>query len=654
MVFKRPSANTPKRLEKRSTASNQAFACGIGQNVSNEDNDSHSQLPRPATNESSSREDRATLLATESNNNDVVETEYWTQIPGPTDEEMSDSDTSSIVGGVQSQVPNEIREAEEDASLETPGIHIEPEIHRRYKGFTVALCRETANEDIIQHVLDGLSLAITTAKSLRLNTDGTQDAQLDLYAFALVIHIWQIVCLRKQHGKFPSEDMEESLCLGWTAYFLSAHAIVEQRRKVSADLLRSAVQYWEVRLRLKGDGNRWMEDRWAKDIPQDDQEAKVHRNETADRYLESLAEYGKTGLAVRIIEEEKKGGQTQLRSMTLESPDAAREACRQLAYMLYSMDTTVLKAMIQGQLPRLAEIASGEVCRQLRILNQGESIQPGTYMNCICDFVGLSPTPTQWLEVCALMLKYVQGDDEYNDLAELVDQKVHPKYRWSKELAHKGLRRYTEWRSYVERDSYHPDRDHRRWVKYFVDQLKQRMVGQPVHAPLSVPVVEIGFSNDPHKRLRQHRHHERSNYLMNLAEAAFETVYPGAFKLQQNIIYACFRPIQTWLSEIMLTQLAQGYVEGGGGFSHEIAGWSNSVSNAAVPFEVWNLFEAGVYANGQFLQEVQASISTRRAENEEMSRQRRLQESLDIHRRNVDALKDANERLKEARDRLYP
>ena len=79
-------------------------------------------------------------------------------------------------------------------------------------------------------------------------------------------------------------------------------------------------------------------------------------------------------------------------------------------------------------------------------------------MNCVCDHMGMSPTPAQWNKVCTLM------------------------------------------------------------------------EGQPIHAPLSVPVIEIGFSNDPYTRLKQHRHHESSNYLMNFAEAAFETEFPGAFR----------------------------------------------------------------------------------------------------------------------------
>ena len=612
--------------------------------------------PLDATHGSSSKEDQAIDPTAESTGDDDddedVEAEDWTQIPGPADEEMSNSDDSSILDEVHYRVPSEVRKAEQDASLQSPDIHTVPDIHGRYTGFSLLLCRETATEDADQYVSDGLELAITTAKSIRLDVETTKDSELDLYAFALVIHIWQIICLRKQHGTFPSEVMEECLCLMWDAYFLSAHSILERLCSVPLSQLRSAVQYWEDRLKSSGGGNRWMKDRWAKDIPQDDLEARVPRNETADGYLAALDRHGKTGLALRIIEEEKKGEATQLRAMTLEPGDGVRETCRQMAYMLYSMKTSVIIAIIQGQLPRLAEVASGEVCQSLQELRNREYIQPGTYMNCVCDHMGMSPTPAQWNKVCTLMIKYVQGDDEYNDLAEVVDQQIHPKRNWPKDLAHKGLRRYTEWQSY-EKGSNYPDSVYRKRVEYFVDQLKKRMEGQPIHAPLSVPVIEIGFSNDPYTRLKQHRHHESSNYLMNLAEAAFETEFPGAFRLQQRTIYACFRPIQTWLSEIVLTQLAQGYVEGGGGFSHEVAGRSNGVSKKVI----WEVFEANVYADGKFKQEIEARISFRdernKAEAEARERAQSLQAAREQHRINTNALKAANARLRAARDKLY-
>lgn len=598
-------------------------------------------------------------MAREIEEEEDVDVDAWTQIPGPSDEDMSDSDDSVAETPWQYQIPRAIQEAEQSTTHQPSGSHTVPEVHGRYKGFALLLCKETATDGAVQHVLEGLPIAIDTARSVRLDEDAIDDEELDLYAFALVIHIWQIVCIRMQHGQFPPDEGSVSLCLSWTTYFLSAHTLVKVHHGGSEEDLRCAVQYWEKRLRSMGGGNRWMEAQWATDIPQDDLEAKVHRNETADRYLEALAKYGKEGLTMAIIKEEMKGESTQLRAMTQQSPDGMKNARRQITSMLYSMDTSLLKAMIQGQLPRLAAMESGTVYQALRKLNGSEYIQPGTYMNCICDEAGLSPTPEQWRRVSEQMLKYVQYGDEHNDLAEQIDQHLHPKYNWPKDLAHKGLRRYTEWRSYTENGSTTPDSVHRKWVQYFVDQLKKRMEGQPIHAPLSVPVVEIGFSNDPDKRLRQHRHHESSNYLMNLAEAVFDVEYSGSFRLQQMIVFACYRSIQTWLSEIVVTQLAQGYVEGGAGFSHEPAGRSNTSSNKKVPIKVWTMFEAQIYADGTFEKEVDANTERRLAAQEqreqrqrERERGRRLHVARVTHLRNLIALEEARKNLYDAMRRF--
>ena len=498
--------------------------------------------------------------------------EAWTRISGPSDDEMSVSDDSSIFITMQCQTPNVILDAQNNTTHQPSGSHSFSEIHGRYTGFATLLCKETATEDAGPHIQEGLPVAIETARSIRLNESTAHDDDCDVYAFALVIHVWQIVCIRIQHGTLPSADADVSLCLNLTTYFHSAHAIVEKYCTVSSEELRCAVQYWEHRLKLMGHGNRWMEDPWTKTVQHADQEKVVYRNETADRYLQALENDGKEGLTISIIEQETKGGWTQLHTMIQQSPDAVKELRRQIASMLYSMDSSLLKAMIQGQLPRLAKIRSRFVYRAVKELNEQDFIQPGTYMTCICDHVGLSPTPHQWQRVCEQMLKYVQTGGEHNSLAQQIDQQLHPKSNWPKELARKGLRRYTEWRSYMEKGAHTPDSIQRHSVNYFVDQLQKRMEGQPSHAPLTVPVIEIGFSNDPRKRLRQHRHHESSNYLMNLVEAIFETEYPGAFQLQQMIVFACYRPIQPWLSLIIITQLAQGYVERGGGFSHEPVG----------------------------------------------------------------------------------
>lgn len=665
MQSDKPAANTPRRLLRRDSTAGEA-SNNHGASSIPPLGDDHASQHRPIVSQSSrSISDQLTDFTALSSDEDDVDAEAWTQIPGPSDEDMSDSDDSLVDTPMHYQIPRAVQKAEQSTARQPSGLRAAPEVHRRYKGFALSLCKETGTEGADLHVLEGLPVAIDTARSIQLDDDTVDDEELDIYAFALVIHIWQIVCIRMQHGKLPAEEIAESLCLSWAAYFLSAHAIVEKRCKVSPGELRYAVQYWEDRLRSMGEGNRWMEDQWATDIPQDDLETIVHRNKTADRYLEALEKYGKEGLTIAIIEEERKGEITQLRAMTQQSPDIVKVARRQIASMLYSMDTSLLKAMIQGQLPRLAEIESGTVYMALRKLNEAEYIQPGTYINCICDYAGLSPTPEQWRRVSEQMLKYVQYGDEHNDLAEQIDQQLHPKDNWPKDLAHKGLRRYTEWRSYTESGSNSPDSVHRKWVKYFVDQLKKRTEGQPIHAPLSVPVVEIGFSNDPRKRLRQHRHHESSNYLMNLAEAVFDMEYPGSFRLQQKVVFACYRSIQTWLSEIVVTQLAQGYVEGGAGFSHEPAGRPNTSSNRELPTMIWTLFEEQVYADGRFNEEISANgqriqatqearKQAKEQKEEEVEVARRLHVARVAHLRNMIALGKSRERLNDAMRKRQP
>lgn len=593
---------------------------------------------------------------------ELVDDGAWTQISGPSDDEMSDSDNSSVHSTVLYQTPQAILDAEQNTEPQPSSLRTISDIHPRYKDFASLLCKETATEDADPHLLVGLPIAIDTAKCIQLDRLTTCGDELDVYAFALIIHVWQIICFRSQHGILPGAEMEVSLCLSLTAYFLSAHSLVEVYCTVSSEELRYAVQYWEDRLKLKGRGNRWMEDRWVEAIPIVDEDLVIRHNETADRYLEALERHGKEGLAISIIEQEKKGDCTQLRTMVQQSPDAVKRVRVQIASMLYSMDTSLLKALIQGQLPRLAEIRAGPVYRALQELNEQEFIQPGTYMNCICDHLGLSPTPEQWQRVCEQMLKYIQTGSQHNDLAQRIDQQVHHKSEWPTDLAHKELRRYTEWRSYMEKGTYTPDSVHRRWVKYFVDQLKERMKGYPIRAPLGVPVVEIGFSNDPRKRLRQHQHHESSNYLMNLAEAIFHVEYPGSFRLQQNIVFACYRPIHTWLSEIIVTQLAQGYVEGGAGFSHEPAGGSTTNSHKTLPAEVWVHFESRIYRDGRMEKEVkannqrmharrQAKAQAEEQQQKEAAARRELHVARVAHLRNMIALEEARKNVYDALSR---
>ena len=561
---------------------------------------------------------------------------------------LTDSDISSVASEDEYNVPDVIREAERDAeSNQQQNLNAATPIQldRRYKGFLRALCTETTTEAADQHTRNGLPYAIRVAKSLRLDQDMRDNEPFDKYAFALVVHVWQVVCLRLLHGVDQPGDPSEPLITYSGAYFLSAHSLVTARCAMAVSELRFAVKYWEDRLRQQAGNNPWLNDNWAKDVVQIDEDSNSYRNDTANRYLRALEDGLQGGLCDVLIDEETEDGdaeKTQLQTMVRLSEDSSKEARRQMLYMLLTMDPILLRAVIEGQLPRKSMIPSSQVSEILAKLNSGRSFQPGIYMNAICDRMGMSPTPAQWSKVCQLMLDYVQCGMAHNDVAEEIDHKIHPKLNWPRSLAHRGLRRYMEWRSYTEKGSSDLDRQNRQMVEFFVDQLRIRMLGQLAHTPLSVPVVELGFSNDPVRRLRQHRHHENSNYLMNLAKAVFEYQYPGIFTLQQHIIYNCWRPVQLWMGEILFTKLAQGYVTGGGGFSHEPAGRSNTSSFQVLSEKRWQELEYFVMASGD--------LGKRLQQNRDFTAQKG-KEAQELHHARMRLLKAAKEAV-EANVRL--
>ena len=119
-----------------------------------------------------------------------------------------------------------------------------------------------------------------------------------------------------------------------------------------------------------------------------------------------------------------------------------------------------------------------------------------------------------------------------------------------------------------------------------------------IDTPLVAPVTETGYSNNPIRRLKDHRQHRRSNYIMNLTEAMFAHLYPGMFRIQQLIVYPCFTSDQCWQGEIFTTLLSQGYTENAGGFSHYPAGNSNGSAYAQLTDRHWDIYRTRAVKDG--------------------------------------------------------
>ena len=207
---------------------------------------------------------------------------------------------------------------------------------------------------------------------------------------------------------------------------------------------------------------------------------------------------------------------------------------REILAMVGSMDPALLVALIDGHMSWKAEIQHGEVWDALtRIRRPSEVKFPGIYMNCICDGMGLSPTAEQWQVINNLMLTYVNEGPSNDQLAAQVDQLIYPDRKWPERLAHQELRRYTEG---ISSDYRKISQLRRNMVNYFVDQMalriQQETTVRSFNSPLTSPVIKIGYSIDPGRRLEEHRRHRGSNYLMNLVETMFKHQYPGMFRLQ--------------------------------------------------------------------------------------------------------------------------
>lgn len=78
------------------------------------------------------------------------------------------------------------------------------------------------------------------------------------------------------------------------------------------------------------------------------------------------------------------------------------------------------------------------------------------------------------------------------------------------------------------------------------------------------------------------------------------------------------------MSEIVITQLAQGYFDGGAGFSHEPAGRSNTSSNNKIPAKMWAFFEEQIYTDETFEKEV--NVNSQQLQTGKQTRELREQE----------------------------
>jgi hypothetical protein len=115
---------------------------------------------------------------------------------------------------------------------------------------------------------------------------------------------------------------------------------------------------------------------------------------------------------------------------------------------------------------------------------------------------------------------------------------------------------------------------HHKEALNFVRMLQHRIASVALtdrDKPLQFPLVEIAYAKRCIDRLKDHKRHSSSNYVMNLTEAicaALAHEFGTLFAIEQAVIYLIWLPEQTEISEIGFTKLAESYTHNAGGFSN--------------------------------------------------------------------------------------
>ncbi|THZ26704.1 hypothetical protein D6C89_03591 [Aureobasidium pullulans] len=96
-------------------------------------------------------------------------------------------------------------------------------------------------------------------------------------------------------------------------------------------------------------------------------------------------------------------------------------------------------------------------------------------------------------------------------------------------------------------------------IERFIDGIKKRLLTSPYpDSPMESAILEFGYGLYIPDRLKAHRSHTDSNYIMNLYESICHVMWPGIFRLHQFAIFLVVTPDEAATSEMVLTLCGNG------------------------------------------------------------------------------------------------
>lgn len=445
------------------------------------------------------------------------------------------------------------------------------------------------------------------SNDLLLSEITTKDTatSLSLPVKALIISIWLIVCLKVHNGRAPTvQDPAWRQCATLKGIaiaiasdsdeIITRHVLPSSDKITSHDVLLNLIRYWTARMEAFKP-REWSDIPWWRDIPGGELFARYSVCLKEATFLNVLNRGGLCGFTEFVLKKELESGQSPLRHIW----DHDDEWVMAKALLMFaSMSPPLLEACIRGDVIALREQAGHPVQEELAVINAREDSAPGTYGNYFTDRSGMAPSPIHLMPIVKDLNRYIKKrpTEADNKWAATIDKTWCPKMDWSDDLNLQGLRRYTDWRPNYKKKPLEPCRPRKVIIQAFSKELeKQLRKSEYGLLPCPRAIVNIGFSVRPHHRLsKSHAKHNQSNYIMNLFHALLVHHYGDEFLLQQTTLYTCWRASECWLSEILLTRIAQGYTTNGMGFSHYQAGLSNYGAYRKLSLEDWLLLRQGM------------------------------------------------------------
>lgn len=274
-------------------------------------------------------------------------------------------------------------------------------------------------------------------------------------------------------------------------------------------------------------------------------------------------------------------------------------------HILFSMEPRVLKGLLEGNLAHQYK-NNTEVRDRLDELWGNRFTQPSIYAQMLADADGRSPTIAELRQVIKQLRDYSDVENGNVTVAHAIDRRRHPS--WEMADTEDGVRRYFTYNAGAHEAVNRPDE-----LEEFCQNLEERL---QEHADQDQPfprlLTEVGYSKQSDRRLKFHREHKSSNWLMNLTQAVLEVLFPDRFYLWQFVVFYIFTPKMAALAEILITHFAHGYTSTGEGFSTYAAGRSVTSVRDFTPAE-WDEFLKDTLENTPIQRNYAAQLDLREA-----------------------------------------